>query len=170
MNTVQLIEDYAKIIDELRAENSRLMMAIRKHRDYRGDDKCYMDDRELYSILPEGYTPPPFDAAVELENCKKYIACRQDPSTTYVSPQRRIEELEAEVEKLRKRVDELSEQGTIDLIDRMSAQYDEVALWDGRPYVEFWPIRDGHFWYTRAILAENEVKRLWSLPTPASAV
>lgn len=74
--------------------------AIRRHRDYRGDDRCYLDDRELYAVLPEGYTPPAQDVAVTLEQCQKFIACRSDPATEYVSPQRRIEELELENHKL----------------------------------------------------------------------
>jgi hypothetical protein len=75
--------------------------AIRKHRDQRGDDRCWMDDEELYKTLPEGYTPPQRDTCVRLELCKKYIECRQNPKTEYISPQRRIEELEKEVETLR---------------------------------------------------------------------
>lgn len=85
--------------------------AIRKHRDQRGDDRCWQDDEELYSILPEGYTPPPRDTAVMLEQCEKYIACRQNPATTYISPQRRIEELETEL--IQYRVASLMEQGKL---------------------------------------------------------
>ena len=46
-------------------------------------------------MLPEGYMPPRRDTAVELARCQQYIASRQHPQTEYVSPQRRIEELEA---------------------------------------------------------------------------
>lgn len=74
---------------------------IRKHRDQRGDDRCWLDDEELYRLLPEGYTPSVRDSSVELEMCKKYIACRHNPNTEYVSPQRRIEELEAEIAAMR---------------------------------------------------------------------
>lgn len=70
-----------------------LEAAIRKHRDYRGDDRCWLDDEDLYRVLPEGHTPPQRDSAVELENCKRFIACRRNPATEYVSPQREIEEL-----------------------------------------------------------------------------
>ena len=77
-----------------------LLAAIRKHRDYRGDNRCWVDDEELYRVLPEGYTPPERDAVVELENCKKYITRRHNPRTRYVSPQRRIEELEEDVKRL----------------------------------------------------------------------
>lgn len=68
--------------------------AIRAHRDARGDDRCWRDDDDLYSILPEGYTPPTRDTAVELERCKRFIELRQHPGTEYVSPQREIERLE----------------------------------------------------------------------------
>lgn len=79
---------------KMKLEIVRLRDAIRKHRDYRGDDRCHEDDTELYQSLPEGYTPPAKDSCVELEQCKKYIACRHNPATEYVSPQRRIEALE----------------------------------------------------------------------------
>lgn len=68
--------------------------AIRTHRDQRGDDRCWMDDEVLYASLPEGYTPPERDSAVMLEHCRRFITCRQNPATTYVSPEREIERLQ----------------------------------------------------------------------------
>jgi len=79
---------------------STLENAIRNHRDQRGDDRCWQDDETLYSVLPEGYTPPARDSEVELGLCQKFIDTRHNPRTTYISPQRRIEELEAEIERL----------------------------------------------------------------------
>lgn len=57
---------------------------IRAHRDTPGDDRCYRDDAALYSLLPEGYRP-------------RAVACRRNPETTYVSPQRRIDQLEGDL-------------------------------------------------------------------------
>lgn len=71
-----------------------LEAAIRKHRDQRGDDRCWLDDEELYAILPEGFKPLIRDSGVELERCKKFIECRHNPATQYISPQRKIDELE----------------------------------------------------------------------------
>lgn len=82
-------------------ELSRLEEAIRKHRDFRGDDRCWEDDEELYRTLPEGYEPPARDTAVELSNCQRFIECRRSPATEYISPQRRIEELQAENDRLK---------------------------------------------------------------------
>jgi hypothetical protein len=87
--------------DQISARVKELEEAIRRHRDQRGDDRCWMDDEALYAALPEGYTPPPRDSAVELAMCEKFIACRHNPATEYVSPQRRIDELEAERDRLR---------------------------------------------------------------------
>lgn len=84
----------------LRVELENTRNAIRKHRDMKGDDRCHLDDGELYSILPEGDTRPIVETAVDLNNCIKYIRCRQE-GREYISPQRRIEELEIEVERLR---------------------------------------------------------------------
>lgn len=78
-------------------EVERLRNAIRQHRDARGDDRCWLDDEELYRTLPEGYTPPERDTAVELSRCEAFIRNRQNPATVYVSPQRRIDELESEL-------------------------------------------------------------------------
>jgi hypothetical protein len=96
----QFVANAQQAIPQLLSEIRRLQAAIRRHRDYRGDDRCFLDDRELYAVLPEGYTPPAKDSAVTLAQCERYIACRQDPATEYVSPQRRIEELEAQVKLL----------------------------------------------------------------------
>lgn len=82
-----------------------LQTAIRKHRDQRGDNRCWLDDHDLYSVLPEGYMPPKEDTCVELERCKAFIASRHDPSIKYVSPQERIEQLEAEVAELKRQRD-----------------------------------------------------------------
>lgn len=87
----QLEERYGIAFD--RAE--KYANAIRKHRDMPGDDRCFLDDSELYAVLPEGYVPKPTEVAVTIENCQRFIECRQNPATAYVSPQRRIEELEA---------------------------------------------------------------------------
>lgn len=89
-----------KTREDIAGEVIRLRNAIRRHRDQFGDDACWMDNHELYRHLPEGYTPPELDTEVELENCRKYIESRRCPFTTYVSPQRRIEELENKVREL----------------------------------------------------------------------
>jgi hypothetical protein len=94
----------SETIGRLMSEKAALEAAVRAHRDARGDDRCWLDDEALYAALPEGYTPPVRDTLVELELCKQFIACRHNPATTYVSPQRRIEELQA---ALRKIVDDL---------------------------------------------------------------
>src|SRR5580658_2464585 len=76
-------------------EIERLQDAIRQHRDERGDDRCWADDERLYAVLPEGYTPPVREVAVELENCKRFLECRRNPKTEYVSSQVEIDRLKA---------------------------------------------------------------------------
>lgn len=90
-------------LDVANGEVEKLREGIRRHRDswLRGDDKCWKDNEELYKLLPERYSPPSRDTLVELSNCEKYIASCHDPRVEYVSPQRRIEKLEAEVRQLR---------------------------------------------------------------------
>ena len=84
--------------------------AIRRHRDQRGDDRCFLDDIELYGILPEGYEVGPQldEPDVMLENCKRFIASRHNPECTYLSPQREIDRLEARVKELEERLKTLA--------------------------------------------------------------
>lgn len=82
--------------DALLTRVRKLESAIRWHRDQwlNGDDKCWQDNETLYKLLPEGYEPPARDETVELGLCQKYIKSCHAPHIEYVSPQRRIEELE----------------------------------------------------------------------------
>lgn len=91
-------------------ELEKLRTAVRKHMHTRGDDRCHLDDGELYAALPEGDTRPERETAVTIENCHRFIDCRQR-GREYVSPQRRIEELEAEVKRLKRENDLLSDTG-----------------------------------------------------------
>ena len=64
-------------------ELETVYVAIRKIRDTKGDDRCWMDYENLFKLLPEGYQSPERDTE---------RSCR-DPKCTYVSPQREIERL-----------------------------------------------------------------------------
>lgn len=97
------IEDLERQKDDALNCVEMLFQSIRKHRDQRGDDRCYLDDHELYLVLPEGDTRPTREIAVTLENCAKFIECRQQ-GREYVSPQRRIEELEAALQAILSRL------------------------------------------------------------------
>lgn len=56
----------------------RLRQAIRKHRDARGNDRCWQNDIELYKELgedlPDGPELPPREAF--LNNCSSYYDCQ----------------------------------------------------------------------------------------------
>lgn len=94
---------FEKLAKEMAAELERLRKLVREHRDswLAGDDKCWKDNEVLYAAaLPEGFTPPARDSLCELANCVRYVTSCHHPQTTYVSPQRRIEELENEVARL----------------------------------------------------------------------
>lgn len=107
MNEPELRAVVARLQKELKAAYAEgltvaekyhaLQGAVRRHRDQRGDDRCWMDDHELYAALPEGYEPPPLDVAICIEHCHKFLATREHPETKYVSPQRRIEQLETQL-------------------------------------------------------------------------
>jgi hypothetical protein len=81
--------------------------AIRKHRDQKGDDRCYEDDYELYKSLPEGYIPPISAVGIDLNLCAKYQQCRQDPRIEYVSPQKQIEEQNIRIRYQKEKIETL---------------------------------------------------------------
>jgi hypothetical protein len=107
-------EDFGKALEYIQ----KMEAAIRKHRDQKGDDRCFLDDYDLYSVLPEGFKKEKLALHCPeemLENCKKFIASRQPGGVPYVSPQRRIEELEKENGKLSKEIISLQKQVQIAL-------------------------------------------------------
>jgi len=82
---------------ELYDEILKLRKAIRKHRDQHGDDRCWMDDIELYEILPEGANPSFIDLRLMprdemLKNCECFVSCR----TTELTPEAAIEKYKKE--------------------------------------------------------------------------
>lgn len=90
--------------------------AIRAHRDQRGDDRCWMDDRVLYGILGESepeHVGQLDDPETMLANCKRFIASRHDPSKPYTSPQRTIATLESEHARLRSLVESAYREGYV---------------------------------------------------------
>src|SRR5688572_6257600 len=89
-------EYYQDEINDLKKLVLKYETAIRDHRDQKGDDRCWLDDEELYKTLPEGYFPPARDTAVELCNCVKFITNRKNPKTCYVSPDVEIAKLNEE--------------------------------------------------------------------------
>ncbi|MDO8610117.1 MAG: hypothetical protein Q7R95_06185 [bacterium] len=83
-----------------------LETAIREHRGQRLDDRCFLDDQELYKVLnepiPEDYNAiPPIDKM--LKNCERYLKQRCNPNEKWKT----YEELEKEIEILKNRIKEL---------------------------------------------------------------
>ena len=80
-NMGELDEDLQKTtnIEELRLEIIRLRNGIRKHRDQQGDDRCWLDDIELYKLLPDNISfitdLPAKDKF--LKNCERFWETRQ---------------------------------------------------------------------------------------------
>ena len=83
---------------ELKNEIRRLRAAIRKHRDQHLDDRCWMDDMDLYEVLPEGSSDPSLiDLRVlprdeMMKNCEHYVSCR----TTELTPEAALEKYKKE--------------------------------------------------------------------------
>ena len=67
--------------EELQQEILRLRTGIREHRDAKGHDRCWLDDIDLYNLLPEKLpadTKLP-DREEFLTNCNKFYENRQCP-------------------------------------------------------------------------------------------
>lgn len=65
--------------EELKQEILKLRSAIRKHRNEKGHDRCWLDDNELYMVLPEkesADTKLPTWQEFSAE-CKKFYETRQ---------------------------------------------------------------------------------------------
>jgi hypothetical protein len=93
-------------IRDLLAEADRLIAAIKKHHDQRADDRCWLDDCDLYLAagLPD-HDARVGDKALMLANCKRFIEqrCGQGgPWKSYI-------EVEAEAERLRQQLSECHE-------------------------------------------------------------
>ena len=81
-----------------------LEAAIRKHRDQKGDDQCWMDDQELYAVLNDGNLGDNTigDPEKMLLNCQRYIQVRCSTGGEW----RSYAELEEENKQLRERLSE----------------------------------------------------------------
>lgn len=65
---------------ELQAEVMKLRGGIRKHRDQKGDENCWLDDQfYLYGLLPEKIKADPQlpDKQLMMINCFRYHDCRK---------------------------------------------------------------------------------------------
>jgi hypothetical protein len=101
----------AVILPEVLDDLERLEVAVRRHRDERGDSRCWRDDDDLYAALPEGATvkadtslPPESEF---LESCARH--CRQfwhnrqrleDKDKALMPCEMTITQLETEVARL----------------------------------------------------------------------
>jgi hypothetical protein len=67
-------------IAELEQEIMKLRNGIRKHRDQKGDENCWLDDQfYLYGLLPEKIKADPElpDKQLMMINCERYYECRK---------------------------------------------------------------------------------------------
>lgn len=112
--------------------------AIRKHRDEKGDNRCWLDDDELYKVLPEGYTPPKRDQAVELDNCKKYIDCRHNPGTEYVSPDKEIERLRGVLKEIQVVSNPMGYDWGNDKVTKLAEEGLNPKKKDEEPGIKYW--------------------------------
>lgn len=81
---------------------AELEQAIRDHRDARGDDRCWLDDIELYKVLGEDEVPEAMQLALPnreafLGRCAQYWEHRQKPGC---EPWKTVEALEKRIAEM----------------------------------------------------------------------
>lgn len=88
---------------DTRFEVVRLRNAIREHRAQKADDRCWLDDVELYSALCDGQMPDPRvgDKAAMLANCSRFIErrCIGGKWPTYVELEMALRTLIEEIDR-----------------------------------------------------------------------
>lgn len=108
--------------ERLMRENSALRLAIMTHRKQKADDRCWLDDQELYKALGDGDLGDNRvgDKDAMLANCKRFIdrRCAGGEWPTYAQLEEKIEELEATLED-----EEVAHQDTL----RLWKEANEVA-------------------------------------------
>jgi hypothetical protein len=101
-------------IEELENENKRLRDAIAKHRDQRADDRCWLDDLELYQALGDNQLAdnslPPREKF--LANCERFYDCRAQAGNwpSYQELEQELAAAHARCEGLAERVARQSDQ------------------------------------------------------------
>ena len=83
------IDESLKILsnDELIAEIQKLRNAIRNHKEQKEHDRCWLDDLELYKILPESISEAEQRLQEKkefIDNYYKYYEHRQNPSIVFI--------------------------------------------------------------------------------------
>ena len=105
VHSTELEQQLFERLERVEAENAKLEAAIRNHRDQRGDDRCYLDDAELYSVLGESEAVtvlPPKE--VFLANCARFHASRQKPGEKYETEEERYQDLKTKVAELETKI------------------------------------------------------------------
>lgn len=109
------ITKLAKKNRELADIADKLRLAIENHRDQKADDRCWMDDQELYKVLNDGNLGDNRvgDKAAMMVNCARFIdtRCADGSWQSYA-------ELEQEKYKLEVRLREIIERVQFALIER----------------------------------------------------
>jgi hypothetical protein len=103
---------WADVLEAAERRVEELTSAIRKHRDQKGDDRCWLDDLDLYSTMDDASYDSQLPPKCEfLESCSRYWNQRQtmmDKSAdrpTIKQLENRIAELEAQIAKPKVEVD-----------------------------------------------------------------
>ena len=97
------INELCDDVFEAQGEIARLREAIIKHRDQRGDDRCWLDDQELYAVIDPSVKvdqslPPKCDF---LKSCERFWEQRQRLDEVFALKHPTIGQLEREIARLR---------------------------------------------------------------------
>lgn len=135
-------------LEFLSAEVEKLRNAIEKHRNQKADDRCWMDDDELYSALNDGIKcDRRVGSTIAMQqNCERYIRNRCErggPWKSYV-------ELEAEIKELKRQIDSFWFM-VENLWDIEPREFFEKEIADGVGYGNSPLAMAAHYMYKRAL-------------------
>jgi hypothetical protein len=105
--------------DAIQDDRDKLITAIRRHRDEEGDDRCHLDDKELYFSLFDVTGDPEDEKKADvysglgpeaefLESCKRYRRQRGNPNAKDLPGCMTMRQLQDALEEERRRFNALS--------------------------------------------------------------
>jgi hypothetical protein len=140
------IEKGPQAIRWLILERRRLIAAIKRHRDERGDDRCQIDDNSLYAeagLEPADFTMPPRDKF--LADCARFYdnRCTATNRPSYSELETAVATLSAELEHAQAAESRLADLGerTGALVSKVAqaAASEELVKWIGQKLSECAP-------------------------------
>lgn len=92
-------------------EHNDLVLSIKKHHDQKGDDRCWLDDVELYTAAGLDNSNSALPQLPEfISNCVRFHQSRQNPESKYVTVEQQIQKVTVRATSLMRQVTKVLKQ------------------------------------------------------------